>query len=60
MAPTGGPVSGIDSLTSEYPGPRRAGRRPRIAGSELYICGPDAWADIVEREARRSGLAGPR
>lgn len=30
---------------------------PRLRDSELYICGPDAWADVVEHEARRCELA---
>jgi predicted ferric reductase len=29
---------------------------PDLAKSDLYICGPTAWLDLVESEARASGL----
>lgn len=29
---------------------------PRLAGSDVYICGPDTWADEAERSIRRLGV----
>ncbi|PSS45262.1 oxidoreductase [Arthrobacter woluwensis] len=29
---------------------------PRITESDLYVCGPSAWTDLVVREARKAGL----
>jgi len=29
---------------------------PRLADSEVYICGPDRWADPVEHESHHSGV----
>lgn len=29
---------------------------PRITESDLYVCGPSAWTDLVVREARNAGL----
>jgi predicted ferric reductase len=31
---------------------------PRLAESDVYICGPDAWADIIEARARVLGVRG--
>lgn len=31
---------------------------PRIDDSEVYICGPDAWADAVEADALHHGASG--
>lgn len=33
---------------------------PRIGDSDLYICGPDGWTDLVAADARRAGLAADR
>ncbi|WIB62514.1 ferric reductase-like transmembrane domain-containing protein [Curtobacterium sp. MCBD17_040] len=33
---------------------------PGIADSDLYICGPDGWSDLVEADARRAGLPADR
>lgn len=33
---------------------------PALAESDLYLCGPSAWLDAVEREARRSGVQAHR
>lgn len=33
---------------------------PELAESELYICGPDAWAQLVEDDARAHGVASER
>lgn len=30
---------------------------PHLADSDLYLCGPAAWLDLVENEARECGLA---
>ncbi|QWT24375.1 ferric reductase-like transmembrane domain-containing protein [Subtercola sp. PAMC28395] len=30
---------------------------PHLHNSDLYICGPQAWADLVVQDARRAGLA---
>ena len=29
---------------------------PDLADSDLYICGPTAWLDLVENDARRAGI----
>ncbi|MHC5796397.1 ferredoxin reductase family protein [Lacisediminihabitans sp. FW035] len=29
---------------------------PDLKDSDLYICGPTAWLDLVERDARRAGI----
>jgi predicted ferric reductase len=29
---------------------------PDLANSDLYICGPTAWLDLVENDARRAGI----
>ena len=30
---------------------------PDLLDSDLYICGPTAWLDLVEADARRAGIA---
>ncbi|MGV8886121.1 MAG: ferric reductase-like transmembrane domain-containing protein [Microbacteriaceae bacterium] len=30
---------------------------PHLADSDLYVCGPTPWLDLVERDARLAGLA---
>jgi ferredoxin-NADP reductase len=29
---------------------------PNLLQSDLYVCGPGPWADLVVRDARRAGL----
>jgi len=29
---------------------------PRLLDSDLYVCGPQAWSDLVVREARLAGV----
>ncbi len=29
---------------------------PHLVDSDLYICGPEAWLDLVEADARRAGI----
>lgn len=29
---------------------------PELADSDLYLCGPDGWSDLVEADGRRAGL----
>jgi predicted ferric reductase len=29
---------------------------PRLADSDLYVCGPQAWTDLVVRDARHAGV----
>ncbi|WP_427016011.1 ferredoxin reductase family protein [Pseudarthrobacter sp. P1] len=33
---------------------------PRLADSDLYVCGPQSWADLVVRDAREAGLPAHR
>lgn len=33
---------------------------PRLLQSDLYVCGPQAWADLVVRDARRAGVRAER
>lgn len=47
------------SATDAQRGVSMASAFPRLAESEVYICGPDAWADVVQREAEHRGVAGP-
>ena len=30
---------------------------PRLTDSDLYVCGPQAWTDLVVRDAKAAGLA---
>ncbi|WP_196810875.1 ferredoxin reductase family protein [Arthrobacter sp. 35W] len=33
---------------------------PRLAESDLYVCGPQSWADLVVRDAKNAGLPAHR
>lgn len=33
---------------------------PRIAQSDLFVCGPSAWLDLVEADARAAGVPEPQ
>lgn len=44
------------SAEAEHRGVTLASVFPRLRDSDLYICGPGAWTDLVVREARAYGL----
>jgi len=37
-------------------GVRAATIWPELSDSDLYVCGPDGWSDLVEADARRAGV----
>jgi predicted ferric reductase len=51
--------SGVDSWLSEKDLDRHVSLRsafPELAQSDLYVCGPQAWTDLVVEDARAAGL----
>jgi len=33
---------------------------PHLLESDLYVCGPQSWADLVVQDARRAGVPAHR
>lgn len=57
VGPRGGGPSGWLSAADTFRGVSARSVFPDLAHSDLYICGPGRWSDLVEQDARLAGLS---